>query len=102
MGRASYHSDTTRYERKRGIKDDCKGFGLTKEKQKVVISWYEENCEKNGFEGSQEFGLEYIKFEMCVRHPIDEDVNLEVRNKIETGNTILQTSGVEKRLDEIT
>lgn len=29
-----------------------------------------------------EFGLEYIKFEMCLRHPTDEHMNLEVRNKV--------------------
>lgn len=77
----SYHFDTS-YERKRDIKDDCKVFGLTNQKQKVVISWYEEDHEKNGFKGDQEFGLEYIKFEVCIRHPIEEYMSLEVRNKV--------------------
>lgn len=34
VGRAPYHTDK-RYERKRGIKDDCKGLGLTNEKKKL-------------------------------------------------------------------
>lgn len=57
--------------RKRGLKNDFKVFGLSKQKDEVAINWHGKDGKKNMFEvvmGVEEFSFVLVDFEMDVRY----------------------------------